>query len=408
MIPVDEAQARLLAGLEPGGVEWVHLDAAQGRILAEDIVARRDQPPFPVSAMDGYAVRATDLARPGATLTMIGQSVAGHGFAGELGPGQCTRIFTGAPLPAGADAIALQEDATAAGDRITFAEAVVAGTFVRPRGLDFADGWTALVAGTWLGPLQLGLAATTGHAWLAVRRRPRVAILSTGDELVRPGEPPGPAQIVSSNATTLAAMVRAWGGEPIDLGIARDDRAALARSLGHLDDVDLILTSGGASVGDHDLVQEVAVGLGMRLDFWKIAMRPGKPLIVGRFGRARLIGLPGNPVSSAVCAVLFVRGAIRALLGQDPTLPSRHLPLAAELRANDRRQDYLRAALDRSPDGGTTVRAMDRQDSSMFATLARAGALIVRPPHAPAIAAGTPVETIVLDEVLASAGLPSA
>ncbi|HEX2527673.1 MAG TPA: molybdopterin molybdotransferase MoeA, partial [Geminicoccus sp.] len=270
MIPVDEARQRLLAGLTTKRIEWVGLDAAAGRVLAQDLVARRDQPPCAVSAMDGYAVRGADLAQPGASLRLVGRSIAGHGFDGSVAAGTTVRIFTGAPMPDGADAVALQEDAVANEDIITFAEPVAPGTFVRRQGLDFSTGWTALAAGTVLGPLQLGLAGTTGHAWLPVRRRPRAAILSTGDELVRPGETPGRAQIVSSNATTLAAMVRAWGGEPVDLGIAKDDRAALAEAFTDLDDIDILLTSGGASVGEHDLVQEVAVACGMKLDFWKI------------------------------------------------------------------------------------------------------------------------------------------
>jgi molybdopterin molybdotransferase len=399
VIPVDEARARLLAGLAAKGVEWVGLDDARGRVLAEDLIARRDQPPCAVSAMDGYAVRGADLAAPGRTLRLIGRSVAGHGFDGAVAPGTTVRIFTGAPLPAGADAIALQEDASVEGDAITFAEAVPPGTFVRRQGLDFTTGSLALAAGAILGPLQLGLAATTGHAWLPVRRRPRVAILSTGDELVRPGETPGVAQIVSSNATTLAAMVQAWGGEPVDLGIAPDDRTDLARAFANLDDVDILLTSGGASVGEHDLVQEVATGCGMSLDFWKIAMRPGKPLMVGRLGRTTMIGLPGNPVSSAVCAILFLRAALRAMLGLDPVLPVRRLPLAASLGPNDRRQDYLRALLEDKA-SGIAVRPVQRQDSSMFATLAKAQALLVRPPHDPALAEGDKVEVLLLAEVL--------
>lgn len=400
MIPVEEARARLLAGLAAKGVEWLGLDDAQGRVLAHDLHARRDQPPCAVSAMDGYAVRAADLPGPGATLRLIGRSVAGHGFDGVVAPGETVRIFTGAPLPAGADAVALQEDATADGERITFAEAVPAGTFVRRQGLDFTTGALALPAATILGPLQLGLAAATGHAWLPVRRRPRAAILSTGDELVRPGETPGPAQIVSSNATTLAAMVRAWGGEPVDLGIAADDRDSLEKAFADLDDIDILLTSGGASVGEHDLVQEVATSCGMKLAFWKIAMRPGKPLMVGTLGATTMIGFPGNPVSSAVCAVLFLRPALRQMIGLDPELPVRSLPLAADLAGNDRRQDYLRASLETLPDGRRAVRARHRQDSSMFATLANADALLIRPPHAPPAKAGDLVEVILLSEVL--------
>ena len=402
MIPVEEAQKRLLAGLRVQAAEWVQLDDGLGRILAQDLIARRDQPPCAVSAMDGYAVASADLAEPGAVLSLIGRSVAGHGFEGSVSLGTTVRIFTGAPVPTGADAVALQEDARVDGDQIMFAEAVPAGTFVRPLGLDFTTGSLALPAGTILGPLQLGLIATAGHAWLPVRRRPHVAILSTGDELVRPGEPPGPAQIVSSNATTLAAMVRAWGGMPVDLGIVPDDRPSLARAFAELDGIDLLLTSGGASVGEHDLVQEVAVGAGMELDFWKIAMRPGKPLMVGRLGRTTMIGFPGNPVSSAVCAILFLRAALLQMLERDPALPIHSLPLAAGLPANDRRQDYLRARLTKLPNGQLGLDATARQDSSMFKIMANAAALAIRPPHAAAAAPGDMVDTILVNEVLGS------
>ena len=400
MIPVEEAQRRLLDGLAVKPLEWVGLDAGLGRILAQDIFARRDQPPCAVSSMDGYAVRSEDLASPHVTLRLIGRSVAGHGFQGSVAPGTTVRIFTGAPLPDAADAVALQEDASVDGKRITFSETAQAGNFIRPQGLDFVAGSLALAAGTLLGPLQLGLAATTGHAWLPVRRRPRVAILSTGDELVRPGERPGPVQIISSNANTLAAMARTWGGEPIDLGIAPDERESLARAFADLDDIDLLLTSGGASVGDHDLVQEVAVANGMKLDFWKIAMRPGKPLMVGSLGRTTMIGLPGNPVSSAVCAILFLRGAIRRMLQMDTNLPIRTLPLAAGLPENDRRQDYLRAKLIPLPNGGMGVEPAKRQDSSMFKMMAEAGVLVVRAPHASAALPGDQVDVILLEDVL--------
>ncbi len=402
MISVEEALSRILNGIGgPLAAEEVSLTEGLGRVLAEDVTARLTQPPLAVSAMDGYAVRAADVARVPARLAVIGMAPAGRLFAGSIGPGQAVRIFTGAALPEGADAIVIQEDTEAAGDTVIVRETAEVGRFVRPAGLDFEAGTVGLAPGRRLTARDIGLAAAMNRPWLKVRRRPRVAILSTGDELVNPGETPGPGQIVSSNTFALAAFVRAEGGEPVMLGIARDDPMALARCIEAAAGADLLLTSGGASVGEHDLIADALAAAGMTLDFWKIAMRPGKPLLFGRLGRMPVLGLPGNPVSSLVCALVFVRPALAALLGRgvDAHAEARAL-LGRDLPENDRRQDYLRAALAADPERGLVATPFERQDSAMLSLLAQAGCLVVRPPHAPAARTGTIVPILRLDSLL--------
>lgn len=387
MLPVAEAQRRIWAAFEPLAAEWLGLDRAQGRILAQDLLARRDQPPQAVSAMDGYALRAADSGDPARALQVVGEVPAGAPWPGAVGPGEAVRIFTGGCVPDGADAILIQENAAADGRSLRCLEPTTAGRFVRRRGLDFVAGWRGLAAGRRLDPLPLGLAASMGHAWLPVRRRPRIGLLATGDELAWPGETPGPGRIVSSNTTAVGAMIRAWGGVPVDLGICHDDPASLGHALDGIAGLDLLVTSGGASVGDYDLVKQTLGARGLELDFWKIAMRPGKPLVFGRLAGVPVLGLPGNPVSAAVCAVVFLRGAVRRMLGIDPELPLESLPTASPLPANDGRQDYLRATITLGP-GGERVAAAAAQDSSMFATLADAAALLIRPPHAAPLPAG--------------------
>ena len=399
MLPVAEAQCRIWAAFSPLPAEWMSLDRAQDRILAADLLARRDQPPQAVSAMDGYALRAEDTLDASRGLRLVGEVPAGQPWSGTVGRGETVRIFTGGAVPDGADTILIQENARAAGDTVFPLEPVAAGRHIRVRGLDFATGWRGLVAGRRLDALALGLAASMGHHWLPVRRRPRVGILATGDELCWPGETPAAGGIVSSNSTALAAMVRAWGGEPIDLGIAPDRVEALAEALDGGVGLDLLLTSGGASVGDYDLIKDVLGGRGLELDFWKIAIRPGKPLVFGRMGSVPVLGLPGNPVSAAVCAIVFARGGLRRLLDLDPALPLREVRVAADLPANDQRQDYLRATLHRDAEGEWAI-ASRRQDSSMFATLADADALLVRPPFAPAAMRGTPATILPLVECI--------
>jgi molybdopterin molybdotransferase len=399
MLPVAEALARVLASAtEPLEEEWVPLESAFGRTLARALVAARTQPPFANSAMDGYALRAADT--PG-TLKVIGESAAGRAFAGIVGAGEAARIFTGAPMPEGADTIVIQEDVRREGDAVVTAAAAKAGDNVRASGLDFADGETLLSAGARLTPRAVALAAAANYPRLPVRRKPRVAILATGDELAAPGEPLGVSQIVASNNYFIAGLVEACGGLPIDLGIAVDEPSALAAKIGAARDAraDILVTLGGASVGDHDLVQTALKDAGMELGFWRIAMRPGKPLMHGRLGAMRVLGLPGNPTSSAVCGVLFLRPLLRALLGDpeagaDPSVSAR---LGAPLPANGMRQDYVRATLERGDGGALNATALPNQDSSLVKTLARADALIIRAPGAPEARAGDACRVIVLE-----------
>ncbi len=402
LLSVAEALARILAGVtDPTGQETVAIAEAAGRTLAADLAATRDQPPFAASAMDGYALRSADAAALPRTLRVVGTSLAGRRHAGGVGPGEAVRIFTGAPLPEGADAIAIQEDCDAGEGTVAVREVGSPGRYIRPAGLDFSRGQTLLRDGQRLDARRLALAAAMGHGSLPVRRRPRVAILATGDELVRPGDAAGPDQIVASNPYALQAIVARAGGEPIDLGIARDNLDDLGRCIGAARDgaADLLVTLGGASVGDHDLVQAALSRDGMELGFWRVALRPGKPLMHGRLGRTLLLGLPGNPVSSIVCGILFVVPAIRAMLG-DPLAGENVEELAflgADLPANDGRQDYMRAALARTETGALAATAQSRQDSSMLAVLAESEALIVRPPHALAAKTGDPCRIIRLD-----------
>ncbi len=399
LLPVADALAQVLASIDgPVPEEMVPLAACHGRSLARDLSARRTQPPFAVSAMDGYAVRAADCTTIPATLTVIGESAAGRGFRGDIGSGETVRIFTGAPLPASADAIVIQEDTQALDDaRVVIREAPPAGHYVRPAGLDFAEGEVLLAAGRRLDAGDIALAAAMNHAALPVRRKPRVAIIATGDELVLPGEEPGPDQIVASNIYALAAIIARAGGEAIDCGIARDTREDVLRVVeaARAAKPDMLITLGGASVGAHDLVQEALRGIGLELGFWRIAMRPGKPLMHGRLGDLLFLGLPGNPVSAMVCAILFLAPAIRALSGDPdaPRGPVRHPAiLGTDLKANDKREDYMRAKLTPRTGALPLVTAFDRQDSSMLGHLARADALLIRAPHAPAVKAGEPVE----------------
>jgi molybdopterin molybdotransferase len=390
LMPVAEALARLLDGAAPLGPETVAIDGAAWRVLASDIRALRTQPPFDASAMDGYAVRAADTAAPAAALRVIGEAPAGRGFAGTVGPGEAVRIFTGAPLPAGADAVLIQENARAdTPGAVTALEPVAAFRNVRRQGLDFREGDALLPAGRVLDPAALSLAAAANHPALPVVRRPLVAILATGDELQPPGGVLGPDQIVASNAYGVAALVTRGGGAVLDLGIVRDDRAAIDAALRRALDAraDIVVTLGGASVGDHDLVREVLTAAGMSLDFWKIAMRPGKPLMFGRFGGVRVLGLPGNPVASLVCSHLFLAPLVARLGGLPHETGLRSAILGAPMPENDQRQDYVRAhAVDRG--GSLVATPYPMQDSSMLRTLADANALIVRAPHAAAAEAG--------------------
>ena len=392
LVPVDQAVERLLAGVERLDSETVPLAESFGRVLASDLRATRDQPPFPASAMDGYAVRS-DEAKTGAELKVVGMSRAGERFRGSLGHGEAVRIFTGAPVPEGANAVLIQEDAERSGEKIRVKEPVTPGRNVRAAGLDFRTGEVKLLAGRILDPHAISLAASMGCADLSVRRRPRVAVLANGDELVPPGATPGPDQIVSSNGIGLLALVRAIGGEAIDLGIAADKREMIAAAVDRASGADILVVTGGASVGEHDLVQESLKTKGMSLDFWRIAMRPGKPLMVGRLGPTRVLGLPGNPVSTFVCAELFLRPLIRAMLGLPSSPDIVTARLGAAMPANDSREDYVRARLARDADG-LMATPFPLQDSSMLSTLAAADGLIIRAIRAPAAASGENVRVL--------------
>ncbi|MGE3876978.1 MAG: gephyrin-like molybdotransferase Glp [Parvibaculaceae bacterium] len=398
LIPVEEAKARVLKGARALPRESVALHQCAGRALAADIKSKRDQPPFPASAMDGYAVRFADVETAPARLEVIGAAPAGHGFKGKVGPGQAVRIFTGAPVPKGADTVVIQENAEAGdGDVRIGVAAQRLGQHIRRQGLDFARGRILLRRATVLGAREIGLAAAMNWPALPVTRRPRVAIFTTGDELVAPGRAPRPDQIVSSNSFALAAFVRRYGGEAIDLGIVPDRLGAISRAIQRASEADILLTTGGASVGDHDLVQAALKEAGIKLDFWKIALRPGKPLMFARDGKRRILGLPGNPVSALVCARIFLKPLIFALLGLPTSGDVVQARLGIDLPANDLRQDYLRAEVSRSADGTLTATPFRIQDSSMQRALTEAHGLIIRRPHAPEAHAGDPVDLILMD-----------
>ena len=399
LLPVADAQRRILDAVRVLPPEQVSVAAALGRVLAEDVAARRSQPPMPVSAMDGYAVRAADVETLPASLKVIGYAPAGHAYDGAVGPGEAVRIFTGAPVPDGADTIVIQENTEQDGETVRVVDGTApVGRFVRPAGLDFSEGDVLLGAGKVMTARDVGLAAAMDVPWLMVRRRPRVAILATGDEIVMPGDPIGRDQIVSSNALALAAFLTAQGGEPVDLGIAPDERDGLRALAAGARGNDILVTTGGASVGDHDLVQEVLGDIGLEVDFWRIAMRPGKPLMFGSIGETFLIGLPGNPVSSLVCAIMFLAPALRKMLGMRDVMPrSFAARLDGDLPENDEREDYLRATLVHEPGGDVVAKPYSKQDSSMFATIARADALLIRAPYAPPAKAGDSVEVIPLE-----------
>jgi molybdopterin molybdotransferase len=399
MISVEEARGRILDALRPTPAEVVALADAWNRVTAEPIAARLTQPPSDVSAMDGYALRATDGVLH-ATLRVIGAAPAGHPFDGQVGPGQAVRLFTGSVVPSGADSILLQEDATRDGDTVRVNEATVPDRHIRRKGQDFAAGDVVIPAGRRITARDVGLAAAANYPWLSVHRRPRVAILATGDEIAMPGEPIPPGGIVSSNSHALAALVRAAGGDPMILPVARDDHSAIGAVADSVTGMDMLVTTGGASVGDHDLVIEALKARGMTLDFWQIAMRPGKPLLFGQLGVTPVLGLPGNPVSAMVCSILFLLPALARMSG----LPAGPPPvstaiLGAPLKQNDQRADHLRATVSTDTAGRIVVVPFPVQDSAMLRRLANADALVLRAPHAPALPEGSEVGIIRLDSL---------
>ena len=402
MISVDDALAQIRGSLTPLGAEQVQLGDAHGRVLAEDLAARRTQPPFAVSAMDGYAVRAADIADLPKRLKLVGYIQAGGNHDVVVGPGEAVRIFTGARMPDGADAVVIQEDTEALDGAVRVNDSVgpfQPGRHVRQAGIDFVEGQIGLAAGRRLTARDVGLAAAMNRPWLLVHRRPRVAILPTGDEVALPGDPIGPNQIVSSNGAALGALVAACGGIPIQLGIARDDSDTLRTMAQGAAGADLLVTIGGASVGEHDLVRKALGEIGLSVDFWKIAMRPGKPLMFGRLGTTAVLGLPGNPVSALVCGMLFLKPAIERLQGLPGAGPVLEPAQAgSDLKANDGRQDYLRARLTRDAEGTLIASPFAKQDSSMMSALAGADCLIVRPPLAPPVASGARVSIVRLSD----------
>jgi molybdopterin molybdotransferase len=393
LMPVAQALALVLRDASPLGAEAAPLAQAHGRVLADDLVALRTQPPDDVSAMDGYAVRSEDVAGVPVTLKVIGEVAAGRPFEGTVGSGEAARIFTGGVLPRGADTVVIQEHTSRAGDTAVVGKPTGKGRNVRPRGLDFKAGAVLLRRGRRLSDRDLALAAAMNHPAVPVHRRPKVAVLATGDELVMPGTTPGPGEIVYSNGFATIALASREGCDIVDLGIAPDrlpETVAAIRGAS-ASGADILVTSGGASVGDYDLVQQALAGEGLALSFWKIAMRPGRPMLHGRLGAMHVLGLPGNPVSAYVCAFLFLVPLIRRLMGRtDIAQVPESAVLGGDLPENDERADYLRATLASGPDGAQIATALPVQDSSMLAPLSAADCLLIREAHAPPARAGSP------------------
>ncbi|KAB0573025.1 molybdopterin molybdotransferase MoeA [Brucella pituitosa] len=394
LLPVDEALARILSTAEPHDFEQVALASAGGRVVAEQVMAKLRQPPFDCSAMDGYALIAPQNLEYPIELTVIGESAAGKRFDGQLNEGEAVRIFTGAPIPVGADCIVIQEDTERSGDKLTVQHGLDKGRHIRRAGLDFAPGDTVLPVGRELDAPALSLAAASGNATISVFRQPRIAILATGDELVPPGALPGPDQIIASNSLGIAEIVRRAGGKPEDMGIIVDDPTKIESAISQVldDGIDILVTIGGASVGDRDYVPGALKNCGVDLDFWKIAMRPGKPLMYGRKSisgkTVHVIGLPGNPVSSLVCSLVFLRPLVAKLSGTDLTADIRPAKLGQAMNANDHRRDFVRATVEQDADGTLIATPFPIQDSSMLSALVRSDALLVRDENAPASLTG--------------------
>ncbi|KFL26060.1 hypothetical protein JP74_16550 [Devosia sp. 17-2-E-8] len=398
LLPVETALAKIFERIPAPQPEIVALPEANGRVLLEPLLARHNQPPFNASAMDGYAVRAEDFAEGTSTsVRLVGTSQAGSAYSGALNSGEAVRIFTGAPVPDGANCVMMQEVATVTEGRVSFSELPKAGKSIRPMGYDFADGEALLAPGTRLTPYSLALAAAANAPTLTVARRPTISVLSTGDELVLPGATLAPSQIVASNAFGLVPLLSPFAQTVTDHGIAQDDFSDLRGKLEAALEADIVVTSGGASVGDHDIVQDVLKDLGVEIDFWRINMRPGKPLMFGTRGKSLIFGLPGNPVSAMVTATVFLLPALRRWLGEDEPLGSRLvLPLAEPLPPNTARRHFQRATIETAGSGATRIRPISETDSGHTSSLARAHALIIQPENDPGQPAGALVEVIPL------------
>ncbi len=392
LMTVAEAKARIAAGVEPLPGESVSIYEASGRVLAEPLRANLTQPPFDASAMDGYAVRAADVAAVPVSLKVIGASAAGHGFAGTVGPEQAVRIFTGAPLPQGADTVVIQEDTEPGPPDTVTILAASPGRHIRLRGYDFQEGHIALEAGSKLAGRHLMLAAAMNNPTVSVRRKPVIALLANGDELVEPGQTPKESQIVSSIPAGLKAAVEAWGGEAMVLDIAKDTRESIAAQIDAAPAADVLVTIGGASVGEHDLVRGTLEAKGARFEVLKAAMRPGKPVMFGHMGAQKVLNLPGNPASAMICARIFLKPLIAALLGLPTEEPAHELPLSGPIGANGEREHYMRAIA-----AGSTVAPLPDQDSSLMNAFARSNCLLVRPANAPSLPAGAFVPIVFLD-----------
>ena len=395
MISVDDAINRITCSVERLQSEVVHLAESHGRILAKDVKAPTSHPPFNVSSMDGYAIKSKDTGKVPTILKKIGEVPAGDQFSGILKAGEAIRLFTGSRIPDGADTVVIQENTKSDGDNVKILKKSVVGDYIRLAGLDYNLGDVTLKAGQFLTPRAIGLLASMNCPWVHVRRKPRIAILATGNEIVMPGETLGPNQIISANTHALAAAVKSYGGEAINLGVARDDTTAIRTLAEKSKSSDILITTGGASVGDYDLVQTALGEIGLELDFWKIAMRPGKPLIFGKIGNTHFFGLPGNPVSALVCALIFIRPAVLRMLSYEKLSPTLlRVPISQPLGENDERQDYLRATLQQRKDQKHEVTPFTVQDSSMLSCLTHSNCLIVRPPFDPPISAGSLVNVI--------------
>ena len=398
MLSVADAIARVTEGFSLIGSEQVGLSDAVGRVLAEDLNSRRNQPPVAVSSMDGYAVRTEDIADVPASLKQRGVSRAGDGYNGVVGVGECVRIFTGAPVPEGADAVVIQEVTSTDGDRIVISESAIKGADIRSAGIDFHVGKILLRAGKILSARDIGLAASMNIPWLLVRRRPQISFVATGDEIVMPGNSLAEDQIVSSNSFALGALVRVLGGVPVDLGIARDTEDSLRSIILGASGADALVTIGGASVGEYDLVRRVMIAEGLKLDFYKVAMRPGKPLIFGEWNKIPLLGLPGNPVSAGGTSAIFLRAAMEVMLGTgDGNIVTEQVRLGRDLPQNGKREDFMRGTLVQDTGGQLYATPFALQDSAMMALFAESNCLLIRAPYAPAAKAGDPVLITRLD-----------